>query len=101
MKNQNWDRLIAFFATISAWVAGPIIVALFIGNWLDRQYTIAPWGLLAAIGSAFIISNIGLVKESKKLLNKIDQEYKENKSLSHLLETEPDKKNNIHGHHRN
>ena len=50
------DALLAF-ARMSGWIAGPILVALFLGRWLN---------FYAVISVAFIISILGIVREAKK-----------------------------------
>lgn len=56
---------------LSAWIAAPIIIALYLGKWLDNKYDSAPKLLLLCIGVAFIASMTGLIKntiaESKKI----------------------------------
>lgn len=67
------------FTRLSGWIAGPIIAALFVGKWLDKKYDSEPWLFLISVGLAFIVSSIGIVKESKKLMNKIVEEEKKKK----------------------
>lgn len=78
MKDKLWQTAISFFATLSVWVAGPIIAALLTGNWFDNHYQTEPWGVLGFIAVAFVISNIGIVKESKKLMRQMEQESENN-----------------------
>ncbi|MBN1779086.1 MAG: AtpZ/AtpI family protein [Candidatus Buchananbacteria bacterium] len=72
-RKELWQIGATFFGIISAWVAAPIVLALFVGSWLDNRYQTAPWWTLGLVLSAFVISNIGIYQESKKLLNKLDQ----------------------------
>ena len=72
-----WQPALAMFARLSAWVAVPVIAATFIGNWLDEKYDSAPWGLIAIVGAAFVISMIGLVIEAAKEYKKINSSKKE------------------------
>jgi len=64
------------FARLSGWIAGPIIAAVFVGKWLDKRYHSAPWLFLAAVGVAFIISSIGIVREAKDMMDKIVEDEK-------------------------
>lgn len=64
------------FGRLSGWIAGPIILALFIGKWLDRKYDSEPWIFLFSVVAAFIISSVGIVRESKVVMNKIIEDEK-------------------------
>ena len=52
----------------------PIIIALFIGKWLDERYETEPWLFLFSIGIAFVGSSIGIVKEAKRAMDEIVRE---------------------------
>jgi len=67
------------FAKLSGWIAAPIIIALYLGKWLDSRYGSAPRLLLASIGVAFVVSVIGLVKETVREYKKIDKLGKQEK----------------------
>jgi len=64
------------FGELTAWVAGPIIVAVFVGDWLDERYNKSPWIFLISIGIAFIITNIAVVKKSIQAMNEISSNSK-------------------------
>ena len=68
-----WQPAIALFLQLSVWIAGPIIIAIFLGRWLDERYGTSPWLFLATVGAAFIISNVGIVKQSLKSMKEIDK----------------------------
>lgn len=74
-NNQTvwWQPAVIMFAKLSSWIGLPIIIALFLGKWLDKKYNSAPWLLLACIGAAFVISMVGLVKETVSEYKKIDR----------------------------
>lgn len=88
MENKDiqaawWQPALVLFIKMSGWIAGPIVVALFFGKWLDRKFGSAPWFFLICIGAAFIFSSIGIVKQSKTTMKKIienEKRKKENKS---------------------
>ncbi|MDD2807346.1 MAG: AtpZ/AtpI family protein [Patescibacteria group bacterium] len=73
MNDRQWQPIVAFGLTLSGWLAAPLIAALFIGRYLDNHWSIEPWGTLAAVGIAFIISNVGMVIEAKHLFKQINQ----------------------------
>ncbi|MFH0819123.1 MAG: AtpZ/AtpI family protein [Patescibacteria group bacterium] len=81
-KDQEnwWQDGYRAFIQISGWIAAPIIAALFIGDWLDTKYQSGSKYLLICIAIAFVISNVGLVKEVlnyNKKLNKIERTSKD------------------------
>ena len=69
---------IEVFAQITAMIAGPIIFALYLGEWLDNKYQTTNKYLLICVGIAFVITNTGLVlmtlKAKKKLAEKSESE---------------------------
>ena len=76
LKNSQaawWQPAVMMFAKLSGWIAAPIVIALYLGKWLDKKYDNAPWLLLTCIGAAFFISIIGLVKETVREYKKIDK----------------------------
>lgn len=68
-----WQPALAVFVKLSGWIGLPIIIALFLGKWLDKKYNSAPWLLLACIGLSFILSMAGLIKETVSEYKKIDR----------------------------
>ncbi|MFA5777092.1 MAG: AtpZ/AtpI family protein [Parcubacteria group bacterium] len=75
-----WEPGMVMFARLSGWIAGPVIVAVFVGRWLDKKYDTAPWIFLASVGVAFVISSMGIVKEAKAMMNKIIEDEKKKKN---------------------
>lgn len=75
MKNDNWSLALRVMANLSGWIAFPVIIALFLGRWLDRKFNSEPWLFLATIGVAFLISMCGLVINALKEFKKIEKEY--------------------------
>jgi len=77
LKKNNqaawWQPAVMMFVKLSGWIAAPIIIALYLGKWLDKKYDSAPRWLLICIGIAFLISMIGLVKETVREYKKIDR----------------------------
>ena len=67
-----WQPAVIMFARMSAWVAIPVILALFIGRWLDKKYGTEPILFLAIVGFAFLISILGLAKIVKEEYGKIE-----------------------------
>lgn len=65
------------FGRMSGWVAGPVVIALLLGKWLDRHYGTAPYLFIAFIALGFISSIYGIMKESRRYLRQ--QEEKDTK----------------------
>jgi F0F1-type ATP synthase assembly protein I len=79
-KQASWWRPgLVLFSRLSGWIGGPIILALFIGKWLDRHYHTDPWLFLASVSVAFILSSAGIVWEANKAIKEMkwDAEKKE------------------------
>jgi hypothetical protein len=71
-KNEVWWLPPIFiFVRASAWIAFPVIAALYIGNWLDAEFGTGQKLLLASIAAAFVVSMSGLtvfsLREMKKM----------------------------------
>jgi F0F1-type ATP synthase assembly protein I len=71
-----WQPAFILFARLSAWIVVPVVMAVVIGKWLDRKYESEPWMLLITVGLAFIISMIGIVKNTVKEYAKIVNDSK-------------------------
>lgn len=71
-----WQRPFLMFLRLSAWVAVPVVIATFVGNYLDEKYDSAPFGLISIVGFSFLISMFGLIKEASKEYKKINEENK-------------------------
>lgn len=84
-KNNWWQPGVELFLKLSGWVAAPVIVAVFLGKWLDEKYNTDPWLFLLFIFIAFIISNIGIAYNAIRSINDLDNLSKGNKN-------EPDSK---------
>jgi F0F1-type ATP synthase assembly protein I len=71
-----WQPGLILFSKLSTWIAIPILLALFVGKYLDKRFGTEPWLFLSFTGVSFIISTIGLVFESSKAMKKIEEEEK-------------------------
>lgn len=67
-----WQPAVIMFLRLSGWIAAPIIIALYLGKWLDKKYDSAPRLLMICIALAFFISMAGLAKEAVREYKKID-----------------------------
>ncbi len=72
--NENkpyWHDSLIVFGRISAWIIGPIIIALFLGKWLDGRFGTTPVLFAVTMGVSFLLSSYGIVREAKKYLKTI------------------------------
>jgi len=76
-----WQPAIEIFAKVTGLIAGPIIIALYVGRWLDERYNSEPWLFLITMGVAFIISSAGIVKITLDYIKKIEREAQEKKEV--------------------
>lgn len=80
MKNDNWGLALRIMLNLSGWIAFPVIIALFLGKWLDKKFNTEPWLFLATIGLAFVVSMYGLILKALKEFKRIEKEYSNKKN---------------------
>ena len=71
-----WQPGMAIFLRLSSWIGGPIIIAVFVGKFLDRKFHTEPWLFLFSVGIAFIISTIMIVIIGVREMKNIEKESK-------------------------
>lgn len=69
-----WQPGLVLFIKLSGWIAGPIIVAVFLGEWLDKKFGTTPWLFLLTVGAAFVLSTFGIVKDALNEMGRIEKE---------------------------
>lgn len=65
------------FTKLSGWIAGPVLIGVFVGKWLDKKYGTEPWLFLLTVGIAFFLSMFGIVRDSLKEMKRIEKEEKD------------------------
>ena len=65
-----WQPGLALFARLSAWIAAPVILAVFVGKYLDQKMHTTPWIFLLCVACAFTFSMVMIVKIGLKEMNK-------------------------------
>lgn len=73
-QDNAWQTALVIFTRLSVWIGVPIVLAVFLGKWLDNKYHTEPWLFLTTVGVAFILSMFGLIKETLKEFKKIDNQ---------------------------
>ncbi|MFA5109073.1 MAG: AtpZ/AtpI family protein [Patescibacteria group bacterium] len=71
-KNYSWPTVARLVAVLSAWIVFPVLIGLFLGQWLDQKYNTSPWLFLITTGVAFLISMFGLIINALKELKRIE-----------------------------
>lgn len=67
------------FLKLSGWIGGPIIIAVFVGKYLDRRYSSEPWLFLSTVGISFVISMVMLIKIGFEEFKKIEKQESKKK----------------------
>mgnify|MGYP003556616969 CR=1 FL=1 len=79
-KNNTiwWRGAVLFFVRVSGYMAGPIIIAVLLGKFLDNYFSTGRTFFFSLIALAFVSSLIFIVRESKKAIADIENENKVN-----------------------
>lgn len=85
-KNDFWQVGLAVFGRISGWVAGPVIIALFLGRFLDARYSTKPWFFLGLTALAFVVSTVGIIREAGSYLRDIEVKAKQDEYTKRTTE---------------
>lgn len=68
-----WQPGLALFARLSGWIAGPVIIAVAVGKYLDRIFHSTPWLFLLSVAFAFVISIVMIVRIGLKEMGNEDK----------------------------
>lgn len=79
MKNNYLAITLRVVANLTAWIAGPIIIGVFVGKWLDNHFHTEPLLFVITIGLCFLISIYGLVINAQREFKKIEIEAQQEK----------------------
>ena len=78
-KKPWWEPAVEIFSQVSGWIAGPVVIALILGKYLDGRFDTKPWIFLGLTGFAFLVSTYGIVKVVSRYMKKIVEEDKQEK----------------------
>jgi len=81
MKDNYLAITLRVLANLTAWVAGPVIIGVFLGKWLDNHFHTEPLLFLISIGFCFLVSMYGLVINAMKEFRKIEIEAEKEKKI--------------------
>lgn len=76
-KQAWWMPAVVLFIRMSFWIAGPIVIALFVGKYFDKRFNSEPKIFILSTAIAFLISVISIVRISKKYIEKLEKEARE------------------------
>lgn len=75
-KNKEiwWKPAITVFANTSIWIIVPILMALFLGKYLDNKYDSGHKFFFILIAAAFLTTIFSLIKILRKYMTKMKEE---------------------------
>lgn len=76
-KRMIWKIGLRLFLKVSTWIVFPVIIALFVGKFLDKYFNTQPWIFLFMTGLAFSASTYGIIKVVMKYAREIEKENKD------------------------
>ena len=74
IKEIWWKPAITVFANISVWIIVPILIALFLGKYLDNKYDSGHRFFFILIAGAFLVTIFGLIIILRKYMTKMKEE---------------------------
>lgn len=77
IDQKAWREALLVFGRMSGWVATPILIALFLGRWMDKIYGRENFWFFIMIGAGFFFSIFGIYKEAKKYQDIIEKRDKQ------------------------
>jgi len=73
-----WQPAVAIFAKFYGWILAPLVVGLFLGNWLDKKFNTGSMWLLISVGISFVVSIGGLVVAAREEFRKMNKKEDSN-----------------------
>lgn len=92
IKQAWWKPGAVLFVQMSGWIAVPVIIALYVGKYLDTTFGTEPIIFIITIALAFIVSIVGIGKIAVRYVRKIAEESKNKKKDT--IDTTYDTRNN-------
>ncbi len=68
-----WHDGLIFFLKVSGWIAGPVLVVLVVETILEKYFEVPKVVFFLMMSLGFLFSIFGLVKESKKYIDKVSK----------------------------
>ena len=77
-----WQPYLNMFVRLSSWIAGPVVVGVLLGKWLESKYGHEPWLFLSVVALSFVVSMIGLIVNTLAEYKKIAEDEAKAKKKS-------------------
>jgi hypothetical protein len=74
-----WQPAMEIFAQVSGWIVFPLLLAIYLGKWLQGKWGHEPWIYIGCVASAFVITNVGLIRATLKAAKKMQKIIDEDK----------------------
>ena len=71
-KKTTISLALTTFTKASGWIVAPVIGAVFLGKYLDREFNLAPFLFIGTMSLAFAVSMYGILRELKIYLKTIE-----------------------------
>lgn len=75
-----WKPAIKLFSVLTGWIVVPVIIALFLGKYLDKRYGTEPWIFVALIIIAFLTSMLKIAMTAKQYMKDLAKEEEDTKN---------------------
>ncbi len=75
-KQAWWVPHIMLFFRLSVWIVVPLLISLFIGDWIVKKYNYASYVLIIFTGVGFLVSMVGIAINATREYNKIIKDSK-------------------------
>ena len=76
LRTMWWKEYSGMMIDVSGWLVVPIILGLFLGKWLDSKYQTKPWFTVVCVGIAFVITNVGIIRQGIKIMKNMEKKEK-------------------------
>lgn len=94
INSKFWQPQLQLVAKLASWVAFPVIIGAWLGQWLDKKYDTEPWLFLITVGFSFLISMFGLIINTVKEYKKITESNNINQNNSNHNDSEQNNSDN-------
>ncbi|MFH1236340.1 MAG: AtpZ/AtpI family protein [Parcubacteria group bacterium] len=73
-----WEPALKLFGEVAGLIAAPIVIALYVGRWLDERFDTDPIFFIGITALAMIFSTIAIVHISTRYMKEMEKNDKKN-----------------------
>ncbi|KKW01879.1 MAG: hypothetical protein A2898_05085 [Candidatus Kerfeldbacteria bacterium RIFCSPLOWO2_01_FULL_48_11] len=73
-----WEPALKLFGEVTGLIAAPIVIALYVGRWLDERFDTDPIFFIGITAMAMILSTIAIVRISTRYMKEMEKNDKKN-----------------------